>query len=64
MSNKCNQCTMVIGEGVYFHCITMSNLGQIQTTSTYILIQTNTEFTSNRKNKPEWTSRFLYFGQD
>ena len=24
---------MVIGEGVYFHCIIMSNLGQIQTTN-------------------------------
>ena len=32
MINECNQCTMVIREGVYFHCIIMSNLGQIQTT--------------------------------
>ena len=32
MINKCNHCTIVIGEGVYFHCIIMSNLGQIQTT--------------------------------
>ena len=31
--NECNHCTMVIGEGVYFHCIIMSNLGQIQTTN-------------------------------
>ena len=60
---------MVIGEGVYFHCITMSNLGQIQTTSTYILIRGSTNsnkhiYQYSDKYKPEWTSWLLHFGQD